>query len=109
MAKGEKEENPVCLCHFMACNRIPAEQEILDGEEKQKKTGMGRKVFLDMERGKNCWLTHGVGELKASVICSQEVCTLSLGITEKQDRMNNHFAEQMLKISSGISITLTQS
>lgn len=81
---------------LMTCNRIPTKQEILGGEEKQEKNVNGG--ILDMERGKNCWLTHGVGGLKSSVICPQEVCTLSLGITEKQERMNHHhLAEQILE------------
>lgn len=70
----------------------------------------GKEGILNVERGKNCWLTDDVGCLKASVIYSQEVCTLHLGITEKQDRMNHHqLAEQMLKTNSGISTTWSSS
>lgn len=51
MAKGEKEENPVCLFQFMACNRIPAEQEMLGGEEKQEKNRNGKEGIFGHGKG----------------------------------------------------------
>lgn len=56
-------------------------------------------------------MTPGVGGLKASIAYSQEVCTLGLGIIEKQwDGMNcHHLAEQMLELNSGSSTTLPSS
>lgn len=93
---------------LMTCNRIHSEVELLGGEGKQEKNKNGKGGILDVERGKNFWLTHGIGGLKVLVIYSQEVCTLRLGIPEKQDRMNHpHLAEQMLKTSSGIRTTLS--
>lgn len=73
-----------------------------------RKRTLGKK---QQWKGENCYLTPGVGGLKYSVIYSQEVCTLSLGIIEKQwDGMNSYnLAEQMLELNSGSSTTLSSS
>lgn len=54
------------------------------GENDMEGKNRSEKGVLPNCKGGNCWLASGIVVLKVSFTCSQELCTLSLGIVMKQ-------------------------